>query len=79
MNEGEVGVVDTLDVADVEVDEKEALRQSIERNEAELRDAVEDLTAAVKIEVSLAGQIVERPLPWLCGGFVVGMLLVWRR
>ena len=47
------------------VDEKEALRQSIERNEAELREAVEELTAAVKSEVTLGGQIIERPGAWL--------------
>ncbi len=61
------------------VDEKEALRQSIERNEAELRDAVEELTAVVKNEVSLAGQILERPSLWLAGGFAVGVLLAVRR
>jgi hypothetical protein len=60
-------------------DEKEALRQSIERNEAELRDAVEELTAAVKSEVTLSGQILDKPVAWLAGGFAVGVLLAWRR
>jgi hypothetical protein len=61
------------------LDEKEALRQSIERNEAELREAVEELTAAVKSEVTLGGQILEHPVPWLLGGFTVGLLIGARR
>lgn len=60
-------------------DEKEALRQSIERSEAELRDAVGELTAAVKNEVTLSAQIMQRPMAWLAGGFVVGLVLAWRR
>lgn len=61
------------------VDEKEALRQSIERSEAELREAVEELTAAVKSEVTLGGHITDKPLTWIAGGFAVGLLLAWRR
>lgn len=61
------------------LDEKEALRQSIERSEAELRDAVEELTAAVKNEVTLGAYVVESPTAWLVGGFAVGCLLAWRR
>ena len=58
-----------------DVDEKEALRHSIEQHEAELRDAVEELTAVVKSEVTLGAYIVERPWTWLLGGFAVGLLL----
>ena len=79
MNDGEVSEVGGFDRGDAEIDEKEALRQSIGQNEAELREAVEELTAAVKSEVTLGGQIAERPAPWLLGGFVVGLLLSWRR
>jgi hypothetical protein len=61
------------------LDEKEALRQSIERSEAELRDAVEELTAAVKQDVTLSAYVVERPVTWLAGAFVVGMMFAWRR
>jgi len=61
------------------LDEKEALRQSIERSEAELREAVEELTAAVKSEVTLSGHIMDKPVAWLVGGFAVGVLLAWRR
>lgn len=58
-----------------DVDEKEALRHSIEQHEAELRDAVEELTAVVKSEVTLGAYIVARPWTWLLGGFAVGLLL----
>lgn len=61
------------------LDEKEALRQSIERSEADLREAVEELTIAVKHEVTIGAQIAERPVAWLVGGFVVGMLFALRR
>jgi hypothetical protein len=62
-------------VNDSETDERELLRQSIERNEAELRDAVGELTSAVKKELTLRTQIIEHPLPWLVGGFVLGFWL----
>ena len=76
MNEMEAEVVERIPPI---VDEKEALRQSIERSEAELRDAVEELTAAVKSEVTLSGQIMDKPVAWLVGGFAAGVLLAWRR
>jgi len=60
-------------------DPKEALRQSIERSEAELRDAVDELTAAVKNDVALGAYIAERPWAWLLGGFAVGLVLSSRR
>ncbi|MEO6025984.1 MAG: hypothetical protein ABIR79_03855 [Candidatus Binatia bacterium] len=59
----------------VEEDPKEALRQSIERSEAELREAVDELTAAVKNDVTLGAYIAERPWTWLLGGFAVGLML----
>ena len=62
-----------------ELDEKEALRQSIGHHEAELREAVEELTAVVKSEVTLGAYIVERPWTWLLGGFAVGLLIGRRR
>lgn len=76
MNEMEAEVVESTSPI---VDEKEALRQSIERSEAELREAVEELTAAVKSEVTLSGHIMEKPVAWLVGGFAVGVLVAWRR
>jgi hypothetical protein len=80
VNDGEL--IETEDFAESiapALDEKEALRQSIERNEADLREAVEELTAVVKSEVTLGGQILERPVAWLVGGFAVGVFIAWRR
>lgn len=79
LNVNDLDVEVTESSEPVAVDEKEALRQSIERNEAEFRDAFEELTAAVKSEVTLSGQILERPVAWLVGGFAVGAMLAWRR
>jgi hypothetical protein len=59
---------------DVE-EQRELLRQSIERNEAELREAVDELTTAVKNELTLRKQITEHPVPWLLGGFALGLWL----
>ena len=59
---------------DVE-EQRELLRQSIERNEAELREAVDELTTAVKNEFTLRKQITEHPVPWLLGGVALGLWL----
>ena len=56
-------------------DAKTVLQQSIERSEEELRDAVEELAAAVKSDVVLRNRIVDRPWMWLLGGFVAGVWL----
>ena len=80
MNDGDVVHVDGFSESTApEVDEKEALRQSIERNEADLREAVEELTAAVKSEVTLGGRIAERPIAWLAAGLAIGLVFGWRR
>ncbi len=76
MSELEAEVVESNPPA---VDEKEALRQSIERSETEFREAVEEFTAAVKSEVTLSGHIMDKPVAWLVGGFAVGVLVAWRR
>ena len=52
-----------------------ALRQSIKHNEAELRDAVDEMTTAVKSELTLRGHIAEHPVPWLLGAIVLGLWL----
>lgn len=61
------------------VDEKAALRLSIARDEADLREAVEELTTVVKNDITLGAYIVERPWTWLAGGFAVGLLFGLRR
>ncbi len=82
MIESEVGTAGTPPARD----EKAILKESIERSEAELREAVEELTTAVKNDITavknditLGAQIVDHPTFWLAGGFVVGALLAWRR
>ena len=54
---------------------EEVLRQSIERDEAELRDAVGELATAVKSEFTLGAQIAEHPVLSLLGGFALGLWL----
>jgi hypothetical protein len=62
-----------------ELDEREALRQSIEENKAELVDAVDELKAAVTSQFQLRSRIAEHPIPWMVGGFLVGLWLSSRR
>jgi hypothetical protein len=54
---------------------REMLRQSIEQDKAELRDAVDDLKAAVKTRLTLRDNIAENPAMWLLGAFAVGVWL----
>ena len=60
---------------DAPEDARELLRQSIENDKAELRDAVDDLKAAVKTRLTLRDNIAENPAMWLFGAFVVGVWL----
>ena len=77
MNDVDATIIEATETEPV-LDEKEALRLSIERNEAELRDAVEELTTAVKNEVTLGSHINQHPWAWLAGGFVAGLFLARR-
>lgn len=72
-------MADTMNIPEAAVDERALLRQSIERDEAELREAVGDLKAAVQSEFSVRNQISSHPVPWLVGGFVLGAWLGRRR
>jgi hypothetical protein len=58
-----------------DVDEREVLRQSIEEDKAELLDAVDELKAAVSNQFQLREGIAEHPVPWLVGGFLLGLWL----
>jgi hypothetical protein len=62
-----------------ELDEREALRESFEENKAELVDAVAELKAAVTSQFRLRDRIAEHPIPWVVGGFLVGLWLSSRR
>lgn len=60
---------------DADVDEREVLLQAIEEDKAELLDAVDELKAAVSNQFQLREQIAEHPVPWLVGGFLLGLWL----
>jgi hypothetical protein len=56
-------------------DVREELRAAIRRDEAQLRDAVEDLEISVSQSLDLASRIAERPYAWLLGALALGF---WR-
>ena len=58
-----------------QIDEREVLRQAIEDDKAELLDAVGELKAAVTNQFQLRERIAEHPVPWLVGGFLLGLWL----
>ncbi len=57
------------------VDQRDALRQSIEDDKAELLDAVDELKTAVQQQFQLRDRIAEHPGPWLVGGALFGLWL----
>jgi hypothetical protein len=64
------------DESNVSLDaKKEALLESVERSEEELRQAVDELTMVAHHRLDLRERIAENPWPWLAGGFVVGLWL----
>lgn len=54
---------------------REELRDSIRRDEARLRDALEDLEISVTRSLDLASHVAERPYAWLLGALAFGL---WR-
>jgi hypothetical protein len=56
-------------------EKKEALRESVERGEQELRLAVDELTTAAQSRLDLGEKIADSPWPWLVGGFALGFWL----
>jgi hypothetical protein len=56
-------------------DVREELRASIRRDEARLRDAMEDLESSVSGSLDVASRIAERPYAWLLGALAIGF---WR-
>jgi hypothetical protein len=56
-------------------DVREELRASIRRDEARLRDAIEDLESSVSRSLDLESRIAERPYAWLLGALAIGF---WR-
>ena len=68
----DMGIAET-DVGEGAVDPKEALRQSIEEDKAELLDAVDELKSAVEHTFHLRERIAENPAPWLVGALLLGL------
>jgi hypothetical protein len=60
-------------------DERVLLQESIERDSADLREAVDELTVAVKRDLEVGNWISANPVPWLAGSLLLGMWLGWDR
>jgi len=62
-----------------DVQTREALVSSLERDEEELEQALDELKVAVRrpfaIGENAAQHIAEHPLPWLVGALLVGLWL----
>ena len=56
-------------------EKKEALLESVERSEQELRAAMDELTTVAQRRLDVRERIGEHPWAWLFGGFVVGLWL----
>jgi hypothetical protein len=64
------------------IDKRDRIRRDIERTQDELEGAVLELRRAVEgglERIDLRRRIVADPVPWLVGGFVVGLMLGMRR
>lgn len=62
-----------------ESEERAATSREVEESQQELSRALGDLEGIVRRSVNPARWITERPLPWLLGGFVLGLWLGARR
>jgi hypothetical protein len=64
-------------VADVDeyAEQREHLVENVERDEEQLRRAVEDLKDAVERPFRLIERMKENPLPWLLSGVLLGFWL----
>jgi uncharacterized protein with PhoU and TrkA domain len=60
-------------------EEHAATIREVEDSQQELSHALGDLEGIVRRSVDPARWITERPLPWLLGGFVLGLWLGTRR
>lgn len=58
---------------------RELLRQVLQRDEHELRAAVQELTEAARERFAMTKRIREAPMLWLLGGFAFGVWLGSRR
>lgn len=58
--------------------EREDLLKNVEREEIELREAVDDLKRAVSRPFELLERAGEKPVPWLLAGVLAGVWLGFR-
>ena len=56
-------------------EQRDDLLQSIERDQEELRVAVQDLTGAARSKLNVSEHIKKLPLTWAIGAFLVGVWL----
>jgi hypothetical protein len=73
--EGKNGNVEKTDFAE----EREELLQSIERDQEEVRAAVQELAGAARATFSVSEHIKKFPLTWAMGAFLAGVWLGSRR
>ena len=57
------------------VQERETLLHSIEHDQQDLHEALDELKSAAQQALDLGAYIAERPAPWLVGAFLVGFWL----
>jgi hypothetical protein len=55
--------------------QREHLREQVEHEEAELRQAVNDLKVAVSKPFRVIERLQANPLPWLLSGALIGLWL----
>jgi hypothetical protein len=56
-------------------EQREELLQSIERDQEEVRGAVQELAGAARLKLDIAERIKAFPLTWMLGAVLVGMWL----
>ena len=64
---------------ETDTDERETAAEVVEESRRELSRALGDLEDVVRSGLDPARWIAERPLPWLLGGFAVGLWLGKKR
>ena len=56
-------------------EQRELVKPVVEQSEEELKRTFDDLVTAINSRFDFAQRIVERPVPWLVGGVLVGFML----
>ena len=56
-------------------EQRDEVIDSLQRDEQQLRKALKDLARAAGKRLQIAEHIKRAPLPWLLGGFVLGLWL----